>query len=53
MRDERYFHDPEEFKPTRYLDADKDGATGELLYDPGKLVFGFGRRFVFHFNILA
>ena len=53
MRDERYFHDPEEFKPTRYLNADKDGATGELLYDPGKLVFGFGRRFVFHLNILA
>ena len=53
MRDERYFRDPEEFKPTRYLNADKDGATGELLYDPGKLVFGFGRRFVFHLKILA
>ena len=46
MRDERYFRDPEEFRPTRYLDANKDGATSDLLYDPGKLVFGFGRRYV-------
>ena len=53
MRDERYFCDPEEFRPTRYLDANKDGATSDLLYDPGKLVFGFGRRFVHHISLKA
>ena len=45
MRDERHFPEPDQFIPSRYLD-DNCSINNNLTYDPSKLVFGFGRRFV-------
>ena len=45
MRDERHFPEPDQFIPSRYLD-DSCNINNNLTYDPSKLVFGFGRRFV-------
>ncbi|KAH9853240.1 cytochrome P450 [Lenzites betulinus] len=40
-RDTRYYSDPEEFRPERYL---KDGKLSPGVLDPGDFVFGYGRR---------
>ncbi|KAJ7064665.1 cytochrome P450 [Mycena amicta] len=40
-RDETYFPEPLEFRPERFLKA---GKLDPGVYDPRKLVFGFGRR---------
>ncbi|KAI0351223.1 cytochrome P450 [Trametes cingulata] len=40
-RDRRYFKDPEEFLPERYLVSDEE--SNELLL-PSSFIFGFGRR---------
>jgi cytochrome P450 len=39
LRDERFWDDPEEFKPERFLQGLKEGQV-----DPKSLIFGFGRR---------
>lgn len=42
-RDDRFYPEPEEFRPERHLNDDGDG----LLQDrelPNTFVFGFGRR---------
>ena len=44
MRDERIFPEPDQFIPTRYLNADRGSVNNDLPYDPSKFVFGFGRR---------
>jgi Cytochrome P450 len=39
LRDKRFWDEPEEFKPERFLQELKEG-----LLDPKSLIFGFGRR---------
>jgi len=39
LRDKRFWDDPEEFKPERFLQELKEGQV-----DPESLIFGFGRR---------
>jgi cytochrome P450 len=39
LRDERFWDDPEDFKPERFLQELKDGQI-----DPRSLIFGYGRR---------
>jgi len=39
LRDERFWNDPAEFKPERFLQELKEGQV-----DPKSLLFGFGRR---------
>jgi cytochrome P450 len=39
LRDKRFWDDPEEFKPERFLQELKEGQI-----DPKSLIFGFGRR---------
>ena len=41
LRDERFWDNPTEFRPERFLQELKEGQV-----DPKSLVFGFGRRFV-------
>jgi hypothetical protein len=43
LRDERFWDNPEEFRPERFLEGLKDGQV-----DPKSLIFGFGRRFGTH-----
>ena len=44
-RDEEIYPDPESFKPERFI---KSGALNKEIRDPRDIVFGFGRRCVFH-----
>jgi cytochrome P450 len=39
LRDERFWDNPEEFKPERFLQGLKEGQV-----DPKSLIFGYGRR---------
>lgn len=39
LRDERFWEDPSEFKPERFLGELKEGQV-----DPLSLIFGYGRR---------
>jgi cytochrome P450 len=39
LRDKRFWDEPEEFKPKRFLQELKEGQV-----DPKSLIFGFGRR---------
>ena len=39
FRDERFWDDPAEFRPERFLQEPKEGQV-----DPKSLIFGFGRR---------
>jgi len=39
LRDERFWDDPAEFRPERFLQEIKEGQI-----DPKSLAFGFGRR---------
>jgi cytochrome P450 len=39
LRDERFWDDPDVFRPERFLEGLKEGQV-----DPRSLVFGFGRR---------
>ena len=41
-RDTRYYPEPEEFRPERYLTS--DGRLREDVLLPSSFVFGFGRR---------
>jgi cytochrome P450 len=48
MHDEKYFSQPSEFLPERFLEASKSqggGPTG--LLEPQNYIFGFGRRYVY------
>ncbi|KAI0642510.1 CyP450 monooxygenase [Trametes meyenii] len=40
-RDERWYQDPHEFRPERFL---KDGKLNPDVLDPAQFVFGYGRR---------
>ena len=46
MRDERYFPEPEEFKPERFAEKPENAASEEI-FNPFNSVFGFGRRYAF------
>ena len=39
LRDKRFWDDPADFKPERFLQGLKEGQV-----DPKSLIFGFGRR---------
>ena len=39
LRDDRFWDDPTEFRPERFLQELKEGQV-----DPKSLIFGFGRR---------
>jgi len=41
LRDERFWDDPAEFRPERFLQELKEGQV-----DPKSLIYGFGRRLV-------
>ena len=41
-RDPKYYPDPEEFKPERYLM--EDGSPNKNVLDPRSFTFGYGRR---------
>jgi cytochrome P450 len=43
MRDERYYQEPDQFNPDRFL-VKTVGGLNEEDYDPRGVVFGFGRR---------
>ena len=47
MRDERYFPEPEEFKPERFAERPENAASEEI-FNPFNSVFGFGRRYAFY-----
>lgn len=44
MRDTEHYVDPDVFRPERFLEIDP-GSDFDA-WDPKKLVFGFGRRFI-------
>ena len=43
LNDRKFFNDPQEFQPERYL---KDGKLNPAMRDPDCAAFGFGRRSV-------
>lgn len=49
MRDEKFFPEPEEFRPERYLPSSSESTHSEEQKvpddaNPAKIVFGFGKR---------